>query len=50
MKAGDPFVLLTAGPLGAGQSLTVNLVFTTARKKAPPVNFTTFVLAGPGTV
>jgi hypothetical protein len=50
VKAGDPFVLLTADPLGAGQSVTVNLVFATTHKKAPPVNFTTFVLAGPGAV
>jgi hypothetical protein len=46
---GDPFVLLAMDQLGAGRSLTVNLLFATARKK-PQVSFNTFVLAGPGVV
>jgi hypothetical protein len=49
---GDPFVVLTQGLLGAGQSVTVTLNFTAAMKKmiVKQVNFNTFVLAGPGTV
>jgi hypothetical protein len=48
---GDPFKLLTMGPLGAGQSMMVNLMFTARNpNKVMAVNFNTFVLAGPGTV
>jgi hypothetical protein len=52
---GDPFVLLTSGPLGAGQSVMVTLMFTAGNKKhvkmlLQGLTFTPFVLAGPGTV
>jgi predicted outer membrane repeat protein len=45
---GDPFVLVSMGDLGAGQSQMVNLLFATGKKGQ--VNFNTFVLAGPGVV
>jgi hypothetical protein len=52
---GDPFLLLTPGPLGAGQSVLVTLMFGAMNKKKLPMllnglSFTSFVLAGPGTV
>jgi hypothetical protein len=49
---GDPLVLLTMGPLPAGQSSDVTLSFGPASHKHPVkmVAFTPFVLAGPGTV
>jgi hypothetical protein len=52
VRAGDPFVMLTQGALGAGQSVTVTLNFAPAMRKmmVKQVNFNTFVLAGPGTV
>jgi hypothetical protein len=52
VRPGDPFVVLTQGTLGAGQSVTVTLNFTPAMRKmmVKQVNFNTFVLAGPGTV
>jgi hypothetical protein len=45
---GDPFVLVSMGDLGAGQSQMVNLLFAAGKKGQ--VNFNTFVLAGPGVV
>jgi hypothetical protein len=51
VRPGDPFVSLGMGPLGAGQSVTVNLLFTARNpNKLRAVNFTPFVVAGPGTV
>jgi hypothetical protein len=51
VKPGDPFVSLGMGPLDAGQSVTVNLLFTARNpNKVRAVNFTPFVVAGPGTV
>jgi hypothetical protein len=49
---GDPFVVLTTGPLPAGQSVLTTLLFSSARKKhmVKAVNFNLFVLAGPGVV
>ena len=53
---GDPFVLLTRGRLGAGQSASVTLLFAGMSHHQQQmmmtlgVNFTPFVLAGPGVV
>jgi hypothetical protein len=50
---GDPFVLLTPGPLGAGQDVLINLMFAAGKKrtmKTAMVNFSPIVLAGSGVV
>jgi hypothetical protein len=46
---GDPFVKVGMTDLGAGQSVMVNLLFSSG-KKQQQVNFNAFVLAGPGVV
>jgi hypothetical protein len=50
---GDPFVLLTPGQLGAGQSVRVSLMFTTGKNQMMRTamgNFDPVILAGPGVV
>jgi hypothetical protein len=48
----DPFVVLTTGPVAAGQSVMTTLTFAPAKGKhvARAVKFGAFVLAGPGVV
>jgi hypothetical protein len=48
VKPGDPFVMVPVMELAPGQSVMVDLVFNNPRHKN--ISFTTFVLAGMGTV